>query len=146
MDPTFTFGQRPTRRGFLRLTAGMAAVAALGRAAGSARAAEGSRTLLAVGISAVPGNTFCWRLVRDTASAFGTGEELERALGFVYVPDGSLLVRADDPVGSGLVRDGTGRLYPRSDPSAPGIGKPGFVLLLADRLGRAGRGHLRRGR
>jgi hypothetical protein len=71
-------------------------------------------TLLAVGISTFPGSTLCWRLVRDTAPPFQSGEPLERALGFVYVADGNLLVRADDPVGSGLVREGKAAFIPEA--------------------------------
>jgi hypothetical protein len=89
------------------MTAGLAVIAAAGTRAHPGRAAEGTTTLLSVGIALILNDPFAWRLVRDTAPAFGEGDELERALGFVYSPDGGLRVTAVTFEGSGLVVAGT---------------------------------------
>ena len=81
----------------------MAALAAVGRMPRQGRAAAGTTTLLSVGISTFPANLCSWRLVRDTAPAFGTGESLERALGFVYASEGQLRLTADVANGSAHV-------------------------------------------
>lgn len=92
-----------TRRTFFGWSAGVAVVAVAGRGPRSVRAAQGETTLLSVGIAAIPTDPFAWRLVRDAAPAFGAGEALERALGFVYSPEGRLRMTSDAAGGSGLV-------------------------------------------
>jgi hypothetical protein len=98
----------------MQATTGFAVLTAVGVRPRLGRAADGESTLLAVGISAIPFATFSWRLVRDTAPEFGSGEELERALGFVYSPDGQLRLTADDPLGSGLVFAGKAAFIPEA--------------------------------
>jgi hypothetical protein len=98
----------------MQATAGFAALAAAGTRPYFGRAADGETKLLAVGISTIPFETFSWRLVRDMAPEFGSGEELERALGFVYSPDGRLRLTADDPLGSGLVFEGKAAFIPEA--------------------------------
>ena len=114
MDSKLTVRRRATRRRFVQLAGGLAAFAAVGRAAQPIRAAEGTTTLLAVGIDAIPADPFAWRLVRDTAPEFGSGETLERALGFVYSPGGRLRLTADAANGSGFVFPGRAAFIPEA--------------------------------
>jgi hypothetical protein len=104
--------QRSSRRQLLCWTAGLAALMAVGRNPRPVRAAEGLATLLSVGIATVPSDPFAWRLVRDTAPEFGTGEALERALGFVYSPEGRIRLTSDADDGSGLVFAGKAAFIP----------------------------------
>src|SRR5215217_1401249 len=114
MDISANLRQQTTRRTFLGLTAGLAGVAAVGTGHRRTRAAEGGTTLLSVGIAAIPSDRFAWRLVRDTAPEFGSGEELERALGFVYSPDGPVRLTSEVEGGSGLVFAGKAAFIPEA--------------------------------
>ncbi len=89
MEALATLVQRTRRRRFLWWTGGLTAIIALGKSPRRVQAADDGATLLSVGIATIPSDPFAWRLVRDTVPGFGTGESLERALGFRLLARGA---------------------------------------------------------
>lgn len=100
--------------------------------------AAGSLTEINSGYSYTPTAAVSWRVVADTAQPVGTGESLERALGFVLANRGDLVITT--PAGNPtLVHEGSSSFVPEGDletqEGANGATVPYVRLNLVDPAG-----------